>query len=113
MLLLENVSRSASGTYVCQSFDFESDFDAEDSVNITVHCKSMFFCRSCAMVDVGEMMSAFIFMVTNTFFFFFLDLDQIMVTPKEKVLNQGEDLPLTCNALSSLPTLTAWYKVQQ
>lgn len=75
MLLLENVSRSASGTYVCQSFDFESDFDAEDSVNITVHY-----------------------------------LDQIVVTPKEKVLNQGEDLPLTCNALSSLPTLTAWYK---
>ncbi len=70
MLLLENVSRSASGMYVCQSFDFESGFDAEDSVNITVHCKSMFFCRSCSMADVGEMMSAFIFMVTNTFFFF-------------------------------------------
>lgn len=70
MLLLENVKRSHSGTYVCQSIDFGEGIYAEDSVNITVHCKSMFLCSSCAVADVGEMMSAFIFMVTNTFFFF-------------------------------------------
>lgn len=46
-------------------------------------------------------------------FFSFLDLDQIVVTPEETVLNQGDDLPLTCNALSSLPTKTTWFKVQQ
>ncbi|XP_058600465.1 melanoma cell adhesion molecule b isoform X1 [Onychostoma macrolepis] len=75
MVLLENVMRSASGMYVCQSLDFDTGFDTEASVNITVHY-----------------------------------LDQIVVTPEETVLNQGEDLTLTCNALSSLPTLTAWYK---
>ncbi|XP_043115828.1 melanoma cell adhesion molecule b isoform X2 [Puntigrus tetrazona] len=77
MLLLENVKRSDSGTYVCQSFDFELGFDAEitQDVNITVHY-----------------------------------LDQVVVIPEEAVLKQGEDLSLTCNALSSLPTLTAWYK---
>ncbi|XP_016335340.1 cell surface glycoprotein MUC18 isoform X2 [Sinocyclocheilus anshuiensis] len=75
MLLLENVKRSDSGTFVCQSNDFDAGIDTEDSVNITVHY-----------------------------------LDQIVVTPEETVLNQGEDLALTCNALSSLPTLTAWYK---
>ncbi|XP_016128079.1 cell surface glycoprotein MUC18 isoform X2 [Sinocyclocheilus grahami] len=75
MLLLENVERSDSGTFVCQSYDFDAGIDTEDSINITVHY-----------------------------------LDQIVVTPEETVLNQGEDLALTCNALSSLPTLTAWYK---
>ncbi|XP_018972115.1 cell surface glycoprotein MUC18-like isoform X1 [Cyprinus carpio] len=75
MLLLENVKRSHSGTYVCQSIDFGEGIYAEDSVNITVHY-----------------------------------LDQIVVTPEETVLNQGDDLPLTCNALSSLPTQTSWFK---
>uniref|UniRef100_A0A672QI26 Cell surface glycoprotein MUC18-like n=1 Tax=Sinocyclocheilus grahami TaxID=75366 RepID=A0A672QI26_SINGR len=75
MLLLENVKRSSSGTYVCQSIDFDTNTVAEDSINMTVHY-----------------------------------LDHIVVTPEETVLDQGEDLTLTCNALSSLPTQTAWYK---
>ncbi|KAK2881087.1 hypothetical protein QQF64_008574 [Cirrhinus molitorella] len=37
-------------------------------------------------------------------------LDHIVVTPEDTVLDQGQDLILTCNALSSLPTYTAWYK---
>ncbi|XP_059370422.1 melanoma cell adhesion molecule b isoform X2 [Carassius carassius] len=37
-------------------------------------------------------------------------LDQIVVTTEKTVLHQGEDLALTCNASSSLTTLTAWYK---
>ncbi|TRZ02057.1 hypothetical protein DNTS_031647 [Danionella cerebrum] len=37
-------------------------------------------------------------------------LDHIVVTPEETVLDEGEDITLTCNALSSLPTNTAWYK---
>ncbi|XP_016344301.1 cell surface glycoprotein MUC18-like isoform X5 [Sinocyclocheilus anshuiensis] len=75
MLLLENVKRSSSGTYVCQSIDFDTNTVTEDSINMTVHY-----------------------------------LDHIVVTPEETVLDQGEDLTLTCNALSSLPTQTAWYK---
>ncbi|XP_018972107.2 cell surface glycoprotein MUC18-like isoform X1 [Cyprinus carpio] len=75
MLLLDNVSRSNSGTYVCQSFDLDTGTSFEDSINITVHY-----------------------------------LDHIVVTPEETVLDQGDDLTLTCNALSSLPTQTAWYK---
>ncbi|XP_059389118.1 cell surface glycoprotein MUC18-like [Carassius carassius] len=75
MLLLENVNRSNSGTYVCQSFDLETGTSVEDSVDITVHY-----------------------------------LDHIVVTPEKTVLDQEGDLTLTCNALSSLPTQTAWYK---
>ncbi|XP_050985544.1 melanoma cell adhesion molecule b isoform X2 [Labeo rohita] len=75
MLLLENVTRSHSGTYMCQSYDPESDSDAEGSISITVHF-----------------------------------LDRIVVTPEDTVLDQGKDLTLTCNALSSLPTKTVWYK---
>ncbi|XP_048016455.1 melanoma cell adhesion molecule b isoform X2 [Megalobrama amblycephala] len=37
-------------------------------------------------------------------------LDDIVVTPEETDLDQGYDLTLTCNALSSLPTNTTWYK---
>ncbi|XP_051717083.1 melanoma cell adhesion molecule b isoform X2 [Ctenopharyngodon idella] len=37
-------------------------------------------------------------------------LDDIVVTPEETVLDQGKDLTLTCNALSSSPTNTTWYK---
>ncbi|XP_067221602.1 melanoma cell adhesion molecule b isoform X2 [Chanodichthys erythropterus] len=37
-------------------------------------------------------------------------LDDIVVTPEETDLDQGYDLTLTCNALSSLPTDTTWYK---
>ncbi|XP_021337028.1 melanoma cell adhesion molecule b isoform X2 [Danio rerio] len=37
-------------------------------------------------------------------------LDNIMVTPDETDPDQGHDITLTCNALSSLPTHTAWYK---
>ncbi|XP_073674368.1 melanoma cell adhesion molecule b isoform X2 [Garra rufa] len=37
-------------------------------------------------------------------------LDRIVLTPEDTVLHQGQDLTLTCNALSSLPTNTAWYK---
>ncbi|XP_073718701.1 melanoma cell adhesion molecule b [Misgurnus anguillicaudatus] len=37
-------------------------------------------------------------------------LDEIVVTPKERVLDQGDNLTLTCNALSSLTIYTAWYK---
>ncbi|XDV32344.1 hypothetical protein PO909_003194 [Leuciscus waleckii] len=37
-------------------------------------------------------------------------LDHIVVTPEETVLDQMQDLTLTCNALSSLPTYTTWYK---
>ncbi|KAI2656241.1 Cell surface glycoprotein MUC18 [Labeo rohita] len=70
MLLLENVTRSHSGTYMCQSYDPESDSDAEGSII----------------------------------------LDRIVVTPEDTVLDQGKDLTLTCNALSSLPTKTVWYK---
>uniref|UniRef100_A0A8C1CC37 Melanoma cell adhesion molecule b n=1 Tax=Cyprinus carpio carpio TaxID=630221 RepID=A0A8C1CC37_CYPCA len=36
MLLLDNVSRSNSGTYVCQSFDLDTGTSFEDSINITV-----------------------------------------------------------------------------
>lgn len=113
MLLLENVTRSHSGTYMCQSYDPESDSDAEGSISITVHCKSTFLCSSYAVADVGEMMLAFIFIVTNPSFPSFLVLDRIVVTPEDTVLDQGKDLTLTCNALSSLPTKTVWYKVQQ
>ncbi|RXN23887.1 cell surface glyco MUC18-like isoform X1 [Labeo rohita] len=90
MLLLENVTRSHSGTYMCQSYDPESDSDAEGSISITVHCKSTFLCSSYAVADVV--------------------LDRIVVTPEDTVLDQGKDLTLTCNALSSLPTKTVWYK---
>ncbi|XP_077064614.1 melanoma cell adhesion molecule b isoform X2 [Siphateles boraxobius] len=37
-------------------------------------------------------------------------LDHIVVTPEEAVLDQMQDLTLTCNALSSLPTYTVWHK---
>ncbi|XP_057206462.1 melanoma cell adhesion molecule b isoform X2 [Triplophysa rosa] len=37
-------------------------------------------------------------------------LDEIVVTPEKRVLDQGEDLTLTCNALASLSTHTEWYK---
>ncbi|XP_065137265.1 melanoma cell adhesion molecule b isoform X2 [Paramisgurnus dabryanus] len=76
-LILDDVKRSDSGTYVCQAFDIQTPDieDIEDSINITVHY-----------------------------------FDEIVVTPKERVLDQGDDLTLTCNALSSLPTYKAWYK---
>ncbi|ROL53337.1 Cell surface glycoprotein MUC18 [Anabarilius grahami] len=37
-------------------------------------------------------------------------LDDIVVTPEETDLDQGNNLTLTCNALSSLPTDTTWFK---
>ncbi|KAK7156411.1 hypothetical protein R3I94_006465 [Phoxinus phoxinus] len=73
--ILENVTRSDSGTYECQSFDPETDTEVEGSIGITVHY-----------------------------------LDHIVVTPEDTVLDQMQDLTLTCNALSSLPTYTAWHK---
>ncbi|XP_067306811.1 melanoma cell adhesion molecule b [Pseudorasbora parva] len=75
ILFLENVTRSDSGTYYCQSLDLETGNEVEESINITVHY-----------------------------------LDPIVVIPEKKVLDLGNDLTLTCNALSSLATYTAWYK---
>lgn len=41
-----------------------------------------------------------------------LDLDPAVVEPNNAiVVAQGEDLEATCNALSSLKTNTAWFKV--
>ncbi|XP_056119352.1 melanoma cell adhesion molecule b [Rhinichthys klamathensis goyatoka] len=73
--ILENITRSDSGTYECLSLDLDTGNDAEGSINITVHY-----------------------------------LDHIVVTPEETVLDQMQDLTLTCNALSSLPTYTTWIK---
>lgn len=40
------------------------------------------------------------------------DLDPVVITPEEPdSLDQGQDLSLSCNALSSLDTNTSWYKV--
>ncbi|XP_056329633.1 melanoma cell adhesion molecule b isoform X2 [Danio aesculapii] len=75
ILHLEDVKRSDSGEYVCESFDVETYNNYEDSLNIKVHY-----------------------------------LDHIVVTPDETDLDQGHDITLTCNALSSLPTHTTWYK---
>nr|XP_055052436.1 melanoma cell adhesion molecule b isoform X2 [Misgurnus anguillicaudatus] len=75
LLILDDVRRSHSGTYVCQAFDIQTSTEIEDSINITIHY-----------------------------------LDEIVVKPKERVLDQGDNLTLTCNALSSLSIYTAWYK---
>lgn len=73
--ILENVTRSDSGTYECRSLDLDTGNEVEGSVNIRVHY-----------------------------------LDHIVVTPEETVLDQMQDLTLTCNALSSLSTNTTWHK---
>ncbi|XP_056613518.1 melanoma cell adhesion molecule b isoform X2 [Triplophysa dalaica] len=75
LLVLKEVKRSDSGTYVCQILDFETYRQFEDSIDIMIHY-----------------------------------LDEIVVTPEKRVLDQGEDLTLTCNALASLSTQTEWYK---
>ncbi|XP_051966754.1 melanoma cell adhesion molecule b isoform X2 [Xyrauchen texanus] len=75
LLILDNLKRSHSGTYECQTFDLYTSQEAHGSINIEVHY-----------------------------------LDPVVVTPEEMVLDQGGDLTLTCNALSSLPVFTAWYK---
>ncbi|XP_051535845.1 cell surface glycoprotein MUC18-like isoform X2 [Myxocyprinus asiaticus] len=75
LLILENLKRSDSGTYECQTFDLYTSQEAHGSISIKVHY-----------------------------------LDPVVVTPEEMVLDQGGDLTLTCNALSSLPVFTAWYK---
>lgn len=41
-----------------------------------------------------------------------VDLDPAVVKPNDIiVLAQGEEMKATCNALSSLPTITTWFKV--
>lgn len=40
------------------------------------------------------------------------DLDPVVIMPENpESLDEGQDLPLTCNALSSLSTDAIWYKV--
>ncbi len=41
-----------------------------------------------------------------------VDLDPAVVMPKNGVVDQRGELKATCNALSSLETHTAWFKVQ-
>jgi len=67
--ILENVTRSDSGTYECSSLDFDTGSDAEGYINITVHCKSTFLSSSCAVVDFAEIMSLH---GENTLFFLLL-----------------------------------------
>lgn len=41
-----------------------------------------------------------------------IDLDPVVLIPKDThVIAQGEELMATCNAQSSLPTHTVWFKV--
>lgn len=49
---------------------------------------------------------------TSLFFVVATDLDPAFVVPKDsEMMLRGEELTATCNALSSLPTSTVWYKV--
>ncbi|KAA0701977.1 MUC18 Gicerin Melanoma cell adhesion molecule Melanoma-associated antigen [Triplophysa tibetana] len=65
--------------------------------------------------DTGKYMCEILNFDTGTVFEGSIDimihyLDEIVVTPEKRVLDQGEDLTLTCNALASLSTHTEWYK---
>ncbi|KAI4900713.1 hypothetical protein NFI96_029146 [Prochilodus magdalenae] len=80
LLVLKDVTRGDSGTYLCRSLDVDST-DGEDVVGnlpLTVHLKY---------------------------------LDPAVVVPKDsEVMQKGENLTATCNALSSLGTNTVWSK---
>lgn len=43
----------------------------------------------------------------------YADLEPAVVLPTNIEIAQGEELTATCNALSSLQTHTAWFKVSQ
>ncbi|XP_051962918.1 cell surface glycoprotein MUC18-like [Xyrauchen texanus] len=77
LLNLENLTRSHSGTYECQSHDVNTFTEANGSISIQVH---------------------------------YLDPIVVTGTLEDMVVDQGGDLNLTCNALSSLSILAAWYK---
>ncbi|KAL6471054.1 hypothetical protein MHYP_G00197040 [Metynnis hypsauchen] len=74
ILVLDKVTRSNSGTYLCFALDEFEEISA--NLSITVHF-----------------------------------LDSVVIIPEEEVLlDKGDDLSLTCNAMSSLSTHAVWYK---
>ncbi|XP_036416805.1 melanoma cell adhesion molecule b isoform X2 [Colossoma macropomum] len=75
LLVLNNVTRRNSGTYLCSALD-QSFEESSANLSITVHY-----------------------------------LDSVVITPEKPVhLEEGKDLSLTCNAVSSLSTRAVWYK---
>ncbi|XP_036391880.1 melanoma cell adhesion molecule b isoform X2 [Megalops cyprinoides] len=81
LLVLRDVSRADTGVYRCRSLDLDSYTDYAD------------------YVDVKKDMSLHVHY-----------LDPPKVVPKAQVLEEGESLMATCNALSSLDTHTVWLK---
>lgn len=47
LLVLKEVKRSDSGTYLCQIINFDTETEVEDSIDIMIHCKNTSLCICC------------------------------------------------------------------
>lgn len=112
--VLTNVTRLDSGLYQCISTDTETFVDTTGNISVSVNCKNY---ALMAFVAVTENTVYHHHCPAGAWFQFFhptvhADLDPVVVTPKDSaVVARGDQLKATCNALSSLPTHTAWFKV--
>lgn len=108
-MVLQEVTRGHSGVYECNSFDTETYESISGNTTVFVNCKESapidfvtvtdtFYCSACSRLSSPLLLC--------------VDLDPAVVEPKEPaVVDQGEELKATCNALSSLRTHTVWIKV--
>ncbi|CAB1347544.1 unnamed protein product, partial [Coregonus sp. 'balchen'] len=92
------VTKESSGLYTVQS-DLHLNVVKEDK-------DSFFYCEVSYLVPGGTKMTE-----TNKINITVHYLDLAILIPKDThVMAQGEELMATCNALSSLPTHTEWFK---
>lgn len=112
MLALHDVTRLNSGVYHCISTDTDTFEEIAGNTTLFVHCK-----ESALIRFVSTMTESFTVVwlygpsLNSPSLLSCVDLDPAVVIPKDTVIPQGQELKATCNALSSVDTHTAWFKV--
>lgn len=102
-MVLKDVTRLNSGEYECTLVDMESFEELSGKTTVFVHCKDFTLISFVTNSNKNKSLPRFSVCI---------DLDPPVIKPSETiVVDNGKEVKVTCNALSSLSTKTTWFKV--
>lgn len=107
-----NVTRSDGGVYNCtfQEIDPFEFPPISGSTHVLVNCKDFLVCDHDIkyILPIGALFNLYILFPSVC-----ADLDPAVISPHNNIfVMEGDDLTVSCNALSSLRTATTWFKVK-
>lgn len=114
MFVLNNTNRADSGVYQCVSIDTDTFEEISGETTVFINCKNSapirFIVTFTTNAYYQQHQTAATTFVTSLSAAA-VDLDAAVILEDNITVAQGEELKATCNALSSLPTHTTWFKV--